>query len=475
MHLWTEYEGRTIAGAYTLGKLLRSEGRNGFFSTADTTGNSAVIRLTEAHYDEDEQLRRWRQVAEVHQGNLIEIEKVGQTTFEGIALTYALMEPDDANLADVLKERPLTTAETTQVAKSVVAALSALHTSGLVHEHVEAANVLAVGEVSKLRSDCVRECVADGEFITAEDCADLRRRDVHALGVLLLQCLTLEKEWTPATRVPEPFQRVIAHALDGSWTLEQIAAALEASPSPKAAGGVAAPGTASNGHLTATNGNGAGFASSLANNGAGEGNGRGAAVPSISAASFRPEPAIPVRAQDRYAEPERTGLSRNTLWALCAGAALVIALLAWHFLGARSERSTAVTPATVVQSGAAKTGASSSAPQSAVATAPAAAVATAPAAAAPATEPVAERPRTAHGAAGWYVIAYTYNYEDQARAKAHRVAEQHEGFHPEVFSPRGRAPYFVSLGGPMDETEARAVLQRARRAGLARDTFMRRY
>ena len=29
MQLWTEYEGRKIEGTYTLGKLLRSEGRNG--------------------------------------------------------------------------------------------------------------------------------------------------------------------------------------------------------------------------------------------------------------------------------------------------------------------------------------------------------------------------------------------------------------------------------------------------------------
>ena len=187
MHLWTEYEGRTIAEHYTLGKLLRSEGRNGFFATADKDGHPAVIRLTEAHYDEAEQLRRWRQVAEVHQDNLIEIEQVGQTTFEGVALTYALMEPDDANLGDVLKERPMTTAETMQVAKAVLAALKALHEKGLVHEHVEPANVLAVGETVKLRSDCVRECIADGEFTTSEECADLRRRDLHDFGTLLLR------------------------------------------------------------------------------------------------------------------------------------------------------------------------------------------------------------------------------------------------------------------------------------------------
>ncbi len=123
MQLWTEYEGRKIAGTYTLGKLLRSEGRNGFFATADTTGKAAVIRLTEPHYDEDELLKRWRQVADMHQANLIGIERFGQTDFDGVAITYALMEANDANLGDVLHERPLTLTETTQVARAVHGAL----------------------------------------------------------------------------------------------------------------------------------------------------------------------------------------------------------------------------------------------------------------------------------------------------------------------------------------------------------------
>ncbi len=222
MQLWTEYEGRKIAGAYTLGKLLRSEGRNGFFATADTTGKAAVIRLTEPHYDEDELLKRWRQVADMRQANLIGIEHFGQTDFDGVAITYALMEANDANLGDVLHERPLTLTETTQVARAVHGALTALHASGLVHEHIEPVNVLAVGETVKLRSDCVRECIADIEFNTPEGCAELRRRDVHDFGMLLLECLTLEKRYNPGLNLPDIFRRMIPHMLDGTWSLEQV-------------------------------------------------------------------------------------------------------------------------------------------------------------------------------------------------------------------------------------------------------------
>ncbi len=241
MQLWTEYEGRKIEGTYTLGRLLRSEGRNGFFATSDTTGTAAVIRITEAHFDEDELLKRWRQVSGIHEDNLINIERFGQTNFDGVAITYALMEADDANLDDVLRERPLTLTETTQVARAVHGALTALHASGLVHEHIEPVNVLAVGETVKLRSDCVRECIADTEFNTPEGCAELRRRDIHDFGMLLLQCLTLEKRYNPGLNLPDVFRRLIPHMLDGTWTLEQIGhvvnpppAARVPSPSPAA-------------------------------------------------------------------------------------------------------------------------------------------------------------------------------------------------------------------------------------------------
>ena len=47
MNLWTEYEGRTVAGDYYLETLLRSEGRSAFFKTHGKADNNAVIRLTE--------------------------------------------------------------------------------------------------------------------------------------------------------------------------------------------------------------------------------------------------------------------------------------------------------------------------------------------------------------------------------------------------------------------------------------------
>jgi serine/threonine protein kinase len=463
MQLWTEYEGRKIEGTYTLGKLLRSEGRNGFFATADTTGNAAVIRLTEAHYDEDELLKRWRQVADMREANLIGIGRFGQTDFDGVAITYALMEANDANLSDVLQERPLTLTETMQVARAVHGALTALHASGLVHEHIEPVNVLAVGETVKLRSDCVRECIADIEFNTPEGCAELRRRDIHDFGMLLLECLTLEKRYNPGLNLPDIFRRMIPHMLDGTWSLEQIGlllnppAAAARTSIPKAP---VAPTQATTKLQAQPNTSQAQPTTSKAGNFSQPEqatlplDGPEVAGKSASNTALRYRREIP---------EEPSGFSLRP-WVLGGVAAAVVCLIViWHFVSAKPKQSVQ-SQASVQQAAPVSTTTHRSAPQ--IAAQPV--VRPAPAAAIPAAAV------TPH-AAGWYVVAWTYNHQSQAQAKADSINARNRGFHAEVFRPRSAAPYLVSLGGPMSESEAKALQQRARRSGLPRDTYIRNY
>lgn len=452
MQLWTEYEGRKIEGTYTLGKLLRSEGRNGFFATSDSAGTPAVIRLTEPHYDEDELLKRWRQVSDMHEANLIGIERFGKTDFDGVAITYALMEADDANLDDVLRERPLTVTETMQVGRSVHAALTALHASGLVHEHIEPVNVLAVGETVKLRSDCVRECIADIEFNTPEGCAELRRRDIHDFGMLLLQCLTLEKRYNPGLNMPDAFRRLIPHMLDGTWSLEQIgkvltppAGAPHQSAAPAATGRAAA-------QKPQTNVTAAPQQAKTAQPEQGRFPLDQPRLPVKSAA----EP--PIRARRESAD-EPSGFPLRPWLVGGLAAAIVCIIVISHFVGAKPAKpaENAVPAATSTPA----TQPASNQPAAVVQPARVEANAT-------------PAPAAIHGA-GWYVIAWTYNHQSQAQTKAERVNEHGRGFHAEVFSPRSGAPYLISLGGPMSESEAKALQQRARRSGFPRDTFIRNY
>lgn len=454
MQLWTEYEGRKIAGAYTLGRLLRSEGRNGFFATADTAGKAAVIRLTEPHYDEDELLKRWRQVADMREANLIGIERFGKADFDGVGITYALMEADDANLGDVLRERPLTLTETMQVARSVHAALSALHASGLVHEHIEPVNVLAVGETVKLRSDCVRECIADIEFNTPEGCAELRRRDVHDFGMLLLECLTLEKRYNPGLNLPDVFRRMIPHMLDGTWTLEQIGQVLGPSAATAARPTVAAATTSAQA-TTSTQKNQPQSTKATPGTAKPEQATLPLDLTSVAGKSGA-EPALRSR---RETNNESSSVNLRP-WILGGLAALIVCVMViWHFVSAKPKQP----------------GLSQAQAQPAVSTAsqpipqPRAepAVGLAPVVANPASAVVPH-------SSGWYVIAWTYNHQSQAQAKADRINARSRGFHAEVFSPRA-STYLVSLGGPVSQSEAKALQQRARRSGLPRDTYIRNY
>ncbi len=225
MHLWTEYEGNTVAGAYTLGKLQRSEGRNAFFLT-ENAGTAALLRLTEALNDEPQLMARWNAAAAVQQFNLISILACGRAELDAAPLAWALLESTDATLADILRERTLTPAETRDVAFSVGNALAAVHAAGLIHEHIDASNVFAVGEAIKLRSDCVRECIGEFENDTPEARAALRQADIRDFGLLLLRCLTTGQEPGGITHLPAPFDHVVALALQGSVPLGDVLGAL---------------------------------------------------------------------------------------------------------------------------------------------------------------------------------------------------------------------------------------------------------
>jgi len=163
MKLWSDYEGRTIAEAYPLKKLVRPEGRSAFFLTTNGTGTPALVRVIEAHFDESEILNRWRAVAEIQQENLVTMRKIGETELDGTPLVYAVMEPTEISLEELLQNRTLTLEETRELAHSLVGAIEALHSRGMVHGQIEPSNILAAGELVKLRSDCVREAVADPE------------------------------------------------------------------------------------------------------------------------------------------------------------------------------------------------------------------------------------------------------------------------------------------------------------------------
>jgi hypothetical protein len=448
MNLWTEYEGRTIDGVYPLTKLLRPEGRSAFFSTSNGTGVPTVIRLIESHFDGDQILTRWRGVAALNHPNLVQLKSFGNVLVDETSLVYAVMEPVEANLGEILKERRLTELETRQVATSLLAALEALHSNGFVHEHVMPENVLAVGEVIKLRSDCIRET------LEGEEGAALKRKDVGDYATVLLQALTQKRTLEDASRalpLPAPFEQIVRKGISGEWGLAQIAVALK--PTTRVAQAIAAAQA-----VVAPS----------------------APVVPVAAMEARvegpvetpvmPPPSVARRIRVPVDDKPRRFELRGIAYAV---GTLLIVLLGWYFVRSRSaSRGSAVqkTPAgaPVIQQDAsaasknsAATGGSNPAPRAGLVGAN--------------TPSPAVQNASGAGSGRWRVIAFTYSREDQARQKAAMIAQSNPDLSPAVFTPNGHAPFLVTLGGPMSKQEAFALSGKAKREGMPKDTYAQNY
>ena len=437
MNLWTEYEGRTIDGAYPLTKLIQPEGRSAFFSTSNGTGKPTVIRLIESHFDGDEILTRWRGVAALNHPNLVKLKSFGHVVVDETSLVYAVMEPVDANLGEMLRERRLTESETRQLATSMLAAIETLHSNGFVHEHVVPENVLAVGEEIKLRSDCIRE-VLEGDLGV-----ELKRKDVRDYATVLLEALTQQRtlDAMRGMPLPAPFEQIVRKGVSGEWGLAQIGTALKMPTVAQAVARAAA--------ISETP----------------------PALPvekSVAAQAADPVLATPPSVARRIRVPvDDTARGLGPRGIAYGVGTLLIILLLWFFMHSRSAGSKSaasdVAPAPVAQGDA-----------------------PAPAIAATSAVPSASTVRAKASAAGgqtasadsygrWRVIAFTYGQEELARQKAAAIAQEHPDLSPTVFTPNGHSPYLVTLGGQMSKQDAFAFSGKAKREGMPKDTYAQNY
>jgi eukaryotic-like serine/threonine-protein kinase len=450
MQFWNELEGQTINGRYPLLRLVRSEGRSAWFETE--TGHPqktrATISVTEALTDADEVTERLQAAQNVKHPNLVEIVQVGQVSLDGTLLVYALMEPIEQSLSDVLQSQALSPEEGREVAEALVGALTAIHQTGMSHGHVEAASVLATEETVKLRSDCLQANTAS------------QAEDVAGIGTTLFHAFTQRKALTATdaqiNRIPAPFAEIIRNSFARRWTLAQIGNALR--PVLPVATAIPAPTTPPTPAPTP------------------------APLPPPPPPPAPPAPAVvgpppapepvpvevpaekapiverpvtpppispvtkPLPVAPELDEPEPTKKAPYILYA--ALAVVVLAILGWLFFRPSS------TPAP--------------APPQTQATAPATAPAPARAPAAPPAAPEA--------AAGWRVVAYTYRSQTMAQDMVSKISEKHKDLRAEVFKPNAKGTaYLVTVGGAMDHDAAAKMVSKAKREGLPGDTYMQNF
>ena len=224
MQFWKEMEGKTVAGRYALGTLLRSTEQSAWFATKDERQKPWVAFLTDSATDEDQVLKNLEAAARVKHANVVGIEKTGRARIDDRPVVFAILEPTEENLGEVLKERALTAGETAEITASLVAGLTAIHEQGLFHGHVDPVFVMASGDTVKLSSDCLQKPLADGR-------ADAVAQDTGDLGATVFQALTQRKLTSPddpgINKLPVPFRSIVQSSVTGRWGLTDIAAALK--------------------------------------------------------------------------------------------------------------------------------------------------------------------------------------------------------------------------------------------------------
>jgi len=497
MYLWTEFEGSTIDSAFPLTKLVQTEGRSAFFSTRNANGESVLIRIIECHFDEDEIQARWRGLQTLNHPNFLRIDRFGKfyMAADDITAVYVVFERVDANLDEVLERGSLSAAEATQIGLSVTSALETLHAAGFVHEHIESRNIYAVGEKVKLRSDCIRETPEGEAGIEA------RRRDVHEIAVTLMEVLLGKNRASSASpsMLPAPFDEIVRNGLNASWGLAEIQAALvrveggkgagqkskraepeilkSAAPKPlplaTQPGAMTAPRAASE----SSSKSGSTSDSRSAASGASDSSTArqlsfdeidGARTAELNPRRERVESSAFndakfagfTRKKSSLELPVIFGLSEREFrkWlaagTLLLGVVLVCWILLHHWLG-RSSGGAA-------QSGSTQTPAESSYTAATPKTADSSSAARAPKAG-------------SQTKVEWRVVAFTYNRQDQAQKKASSLALQHPGLAPAVFSPTGKAPWLVTIGGVLKRDAAYALARKAQSLGLPHDTYAQDY
>jgi hypothetical protein len=426
MQSLNELEGKTLAGTYPLGRLLRREGDVAWFAT-HLQNKPATIFVAEGLQDEDQLIARLEAVSRVKHANVVGIDKVGRARLDGSSIVYAIEEATEENLAEVLRERPLTADETTQIIESLIAGLTVLHEHGLVNGHISAANIFAIGDTVKLRSDCVRKLTpAQRSNPEAYD------QDIGDMGALIFEALTQRRLTSPdepaIAKLPVPFRAIVQSAVTGRWGLTDIATALR---KPSLTANHPVPGTPEAPKPVPTK-------------------------PSFIDSAQRPA------SQPSTTQPR----SKNVGVRILAILAMIAALGIFYYFSRISHQApTLAQDQTPTQVPGQISDASNAAAQ--------------PPAPVPQAEPADTEATSAPSADGdhkiWRVVVYTYAYEAEAEKKAAAIVKAHPDWKPETFSPNGHGPYLVTVGGPMDRKAAFRFREKAVAEGLPSDSYAQNY
>jgi len=256
---WKNWENQIIDEKFRLLRYLGGSEHSAVFLTERHAGErlvKAAIKIIPSAPDKGGlQLSSWQQAAELSHPHLIPIHEMGRSELGRMTFVYVVMECAEENLAQVLPDRALTSAEARQMLESVLDVLAYLHGKGFVHGRIKPANIMASGDELKVSSDALRrggESPDVTAYPTPYDPPEIARGtnsvsqsmspagDVWSLGMTLVETLTQhlpgartaeQKEVMLPKSLQEPFLDIGRHCLlrnpQSRWTITQIAARLE--------------------------------------------------------------------------------------------------------------------------------------------------------------------------------------------------------------------------------------------------------
>lgn len=205
-----------VGGRYRLDALLGRGGTAEVWRAQDTAlERSVALKLVTVPTDESAARagEEARLLARLSHPGLVPVYDAGTDDRDRPWVVMELVEGE--TLADTLKRGPVDPQRTATIGRSIAEALAYVHAQGLVHRDVKPANVL-VGRDGRVRLtdfgiarlvDAARVTstgmmVGTASYLAPEQVAGEPvgpAADVYALGLLLLECLTGEREYAGST------------------------------------------------------------------------------------------------------------------------------------------------------------------------------------------------------------------------------------------------------------------------------------
>ena len=216
----------------------------------------AIIKLVPAEAEDAGACSAaWAMAANLSHPNLMQVYTHGRCEIDGLPILYVVTEFADEVLAEILRERPLTTRERRASCSRRRSKRSRIcDGKGLVHGRLRPSNIMAVGDNLKLSSDSVAAAGAIADPIAERTIYDAPETaggplqnpaDIWSLGATLVEVLT---KYPPLSNhakssdplvpesTPEPFASIARKCLradpDRRITLDEIKARLQLGPAP---------------------------------------------------------------------------------------------------------------------------------------------------------------------------------------------------------------------------------------------------